>query len=232
MELKELKTLGVSNVEKLKPEQATELQKALSDLGYYTGAIDGIAGVQTKNAWRQFKKDNNLSDLDLVGAGSIKCLETQLKAPKLQVTSAAGMRMIGNFEGKVNHVYDDGFGYPTIGIGHLIKPGESFPKTLTDEEVYALFKKDLVPFEKTVRNAVKVVVTQQQFDALISLTFNIGEGAFLSSSVLRNLNKSNYKAAADSFLLWNKAGGQVVPGLVSRREAEKSVFLTNKYPWE
>ncbi|KQD16250.1 lysozyme [Acinetobacter baumannii] len=68
-------------------------------------------------------------------------------------------------------------------------------------------------------------LTQNQFDALVSLAYNIGSGAFKGSTLLKLLNKGDYKGAADQFLVWNKAGGKVMKGLVRRREAERALFL-------
>ena len=69
-----------------------------------------------------------------------------------------------------------------------------------------------------------VPLTQNQFDALVSLTYNIGSGAFNNSTLLK-LNKGDYQGAADQFLVWNKADGKVMKGLVRRREAERALFL-------
>ncbi len=75
------------------------------------------------------------------------------------------------------------------------------------------------------RPSVTVPLNQNQFDALVSLTYNIGSGAFNNSTLLKKLNKGDYQGAADQFLVWNKAGGKVMKGLVRRREAEQALFL-------
>lgn len=142
--------------------------------------------------------------------------------------SENGIKFISNWEGKRNSAYKDAVGLWTIGIGHLIKKGEVFAKVMTDKEVYDLFRKDIVQFENTVNNSVKVQINQNQFDALVSLAFNIGIGAFAGSSVVRNLNAKNYIEAANSFLKWNKGmiGGKlvVITGLDNRRKAERDLF--------
>ena len=135
-----------------------------------------------------------------------------------------GIKFIANWEGKRNSTYLDAVGLPTIGIGHLIKKGESFPKPLTDKEVYDLFRKDIIGFENTINSSVKVKLTQNQFDALVSFAFNVGVGAFLQSTLLKLLNKSDYKGASEQFLRWNKGGGRVILGLTNRRTAEKNLF--------
>ncbi|WP_322853093.1 lysozyme [Acinetobacter baumannii] len=124
--------------------------------------------------------------------------------------------------------YDDGVGIWTIGIGTTVYPnGVKVKKgdTCTPEQAKAYFKHDLAKFEKTVNESVTVPLTQNQFDALVSLTYNIGSGAFKGSTLLKLLNKGDYKGAADQFLVWNKAGGKVMKGLVRRREAERALFL-------
>lgn len=142
--------------------------------------------------------------------------------------SENGIKFIANWEGKRNSAYKDAVGLWTIGIGHLIKKGEAFPKVMTDQQVYDLFRKDVAGFENAVNNAVKVQITQNQFDALVSLAFNIGIGAFAGSSVVRNLNAKNYTEAANSFLKWNKGtvNGKLVEilGLTNRRKAERDLF--------
>ncbi|WP_312069487.1 lysozyme, partial [Acinetobacter sp.] len=77
----------------------------------------------------------------------------------------------------------------------------------------------------SVNNLVKVPLSQNQFDALVSLTYNIGSTAFKNSTLLKKLNAKDYAGAADQFLRWNKGGGKVLKGLVRRREAERALFL-------
>jgi hypothetical protein len=76
---------------------------------------------------------------------------------------------------------------------------------------------------------VKVPLTQNQFDALVSLVYNIGQTAFSNSTLLKKLNAKDYQGAADQFLRWNKGGGKVMKGLVRRREAERALFLEVTY---
>ncbi|MFK7073950.1 lysozyme, partial [Acinetobacter baumannii] len=116
----------------------------------------------------------------------------------------------------------------TIGTGTTVYPnGVKVKKgdTCTAEQAKTYFKHDLAKFEKTVNESVTVPLNQNQFDALVSLTYNIGSGAFNNSTLLKKLNKRDYQGAADQFLVWNKAGGKVMKGLVRRREAERALFL-------
>lgn len=82
---------------------------------------------------------------------------------------------------------------------------------------------DLKKFEAAV-NKVTVALNQNQFDALVSLTYNIGTGAFASSTLLKKLNAGDYKGAAAQFDVWNKAGGKRMQGLVNRRSTERKLF--------
>lgn len=139
--------------------------------------------------------------------------------------SKEGIQLIANFEGKRYSAYKDVAGFATIGIGHLIKPGEKFPVKMTEEEVISLFRKDIANFETAVNKAVKVPLSQNQFDALVSFTFNCGIGALQTSTLLKLLNQGKYIDAANQLLRWDKAGGKVCTGLSLRRQKERLLFL-------
>lgn len=143
-------------------------------------------------------------------------------------TSAKGRAAITLREGKRLKRYRDSVGIWTIGVGHTAAAGPPDPNkvlTITDAECDAILARDLAKFEAGVEKAIARPMTQNQFDALVSLAFNIGLGAFGRSSVVRHFNAGNIAKAADSFMLWNKAGGRVIPGLVTRRESERKQFL-------
>lgn len=144
-------------------------------------------------------------------------------------TSRAGIDFIADHEGEVLEVYADPVGLPTLGVGHLLTSDEKrampIGTKITKEQSRAYLAKDLAQMESAVNESVKVPITQNQFDALVSLAFNIGAGGFKRSSVLRNLNNRKFTAAADAFLLWNKAGGKVLKGLTRRRREERELFL-------
>ena len=129
---------------------------------------------------------------------------------------------ITGFEGKRNAAYKDSKGLPTIGVGHLIRPAEQhlMTATLSDEEVKDLLRSDLKWCSETVEGAVKVPLTQNQFDALYSLCFNIGETNFRKSTVVKKLNENDIQGAADAILMWNKPA--VLEG---RRKRERALFL-------
>ena len=111
----------------------------------------------------------------------------------------------------------------TVGYGHTaaVKEGQ----TMTREEAAAQLEKDVKPFEKAVSNAVKVPLTQKQYDALVHLAFNIGTEDFKNSTVVKRLNAGDMEGAKAAWGRFVKAGGKTVKGLVNRREAEISDFF-------
>lgn len=143
-------------------------------------------------------------------------------------TSAAGIEAIKKREGEVLTEYLDSAGLRTIGVGHLLGLTESYPNGITSAQSTALLVKDLQIAENAVNARVKVPLTQARFDALVSVVFNIGNSAFAKSSILTNVNKGDWAAAAASMALYNKVrknGVLVVDaGLVNRRASEISQF--------
>lgn len=145
----------------------------------------------------------------------------------MKTTSKVGIDLITSFEDTKLKAYDDGVGVWTIAIGTTIYPnGVKVKKgdVCTLEQAKYYFANDIKRFEKTVNDSVKVDLTQNQFDALVSLTYNIGSTAFKNSTLLKKLNTKDFTGAADQFLVWNKGGGKVMKGLVRRREAERALF--------
>lgn len=117
-------------------------------------------------------------------------------------------------------------GKPTIGWGHVILPGEPYRVggTISLDEAIRLLDRDTNRFELCVNKTVKAPLTQNQFDALTSLAFNIGEAKFKESSLLRALNNGQMDVAAAKFMQWVFAGKRKLKGLVRRRAAEKALF--------
>ncbi|MCH7338191.1 Lysozyme [Acinetobacter proteolyticus] len=151
-----------------------------------------------------------------------------LSSTQGMTTSRVGINLITSFEDLKLNAYDDGVGVWTIGFGTTVYPSGVKVKKgdmCTAEQAKAFFTYDLKRFENAVNNALKIVVSQNQFDALVSLAYNIGEKAFKGSTLVALLNAGNYKAAADQFAVWNKGGGKVMKGLVRRRAAEQDLFL-------
>lgn len=142
--------------------------------------------------------------------------------------SKKGIQLISNFEGLRLNAYQDSVGIWTIGFGTTVFPhGQKVQDgdCCTIQQAQNYMSHDLKRFEVAVFKAVQVPLNQHQFDALVSLTYNIGIGAFQSSTLLKLLNTGNYAAASDQFDVWIKAGGKTVQGLVNRRAIEKACFL-------
>lgn len=143
-------------------------------------------------------------------------------------TSDKGIALIKQFEGCKLTAYQDSVGVWTIGYGWT-QPVDGKPiragMTIKQETAERLLKTGLVSYESDVSRLVKVGVTQGQFDALVSFTYNLGARSLSTSTLLRKLNAGDYAGAADEFLRWNKAGGKVLNGLTRRREAERDLFL-------
>lgn len=141
--------------------------------------------------------------------------------------SERGIHFIKSEEGERLTAYLDVVGIWTIGIGHT-GPVDGKPvtqgMTITKDKSRELLLKDLKRFERAVNNSVTVPLKQNQYDALVSLAFNIGEGAFSRSTLVRKLNQNDIKGASEQFLVWKNAGGRVVNGLLSRRKREKAMF--------
>ncbi|WP_329413993.1 lysozyme [Acinetobacter indicus] len=142
--------------------------------------------------------------------------------------SPSGIDLICNFEGKRLAAYDDGVGVWTIGFGTTVYPnGIKVMKgdTCTEAQAKTYMAHDLKKFEATVNKAVTVQLNQNQFDALVSLAYNIGTNAFSKSTLVKKLNANDIRGAADQFDVWVNAGGKRMQGLVNRRTVEKALFL-------
>ncbi|UOZ20285.1 lysozyme [Enterobacter asburiae] len=144
-------------------------------------------------------------------------------------TSEKGIALIKQFEGCKLTAYQDSVGVWTIGYGWT-QPVDGKPiragMTIKQETAERLLKTGLVSYESDVSRLVKVGLSQGQFDALVSFTYNLGARSLSTSTLLRKLNAGDYAGAADEFLRWNKAGGKVMNGLTRRREAERALFLS------
>jgi GH24 family phage-related lysozyme (muramidase) len=138
-----------------------------------------------------------------------------------------GIDLIKHFESLFLKAYQDPVGVWTIGWGHTglkHKDGTVHKgRTITESEAEELLKHDLRSFADRVTKLVKVKVTDDQFGALVSFDFNTG--SLHKSTLLKKLNAGDYDGAADEFLKWNKAGGQVLRGLTRRRKSERNLFL-------
>lgn len=141
----------------------------------------------------------------------------------MRSTTSAGRSLIKAFEGFASTVYVCPAGYPTIGYGHVVQPGESFGE-LTQDEGDALLVRDLPRYERAVCRLIEVPLSDPCFDALVSFTFNLGEGALAASTLRRLANAGRLDDAAAQFDRWVFAGGRKLPGLVRRRAAERAMW--------
>lgn len=153
--------------------------------------------------------------------------------------SENGLKLIKQCEGCVLHIYKDQAGLDTIGIGHLLtesdKKSGRFATGITDEQAFDLLREDASDAEAAVNSLVKVSINQNQFDALVDFTFNLGKGALGSSNLLKRLNKSDYDVSQE-FLKWNKVRDpktkQLVAsaGLAKRRQKESILWTMPLVP--
>lgn len=139
-----------------------------------------------------------------------------------------GIAFLKREEGEKLTGYADSRGIPTIGVGHTGKVDGVPVKVgmkITQNQSTRLLLDDLKWVSEAIATSVKARLTQNQYDALTSLIFNIGAAAFRGSTVLRKLNGGDYMGAADAFLMWKKAGNDPEI-LLPRRQRERSLFLS------
>ncbi len=137
-----------------------------------------------------------------------------------------GLRLIKRFEGFEPEIYLDAAGLPTIGYSHLIRKGEHkmFENGISEAAGEALLIKDVQTAERAVLRLIDVPLTDGQFDALVSFTFNLGGGALQRSTLRRKVNREEHADVPREFLRWVWAGGRKLRGLVRRREAEAALY--------
>lgn len=129
----------------------------------------------------------------------------------------------------------------TVGVGHVIDPNhakvplaerkalpipEGWDRTISMEEVNAILRKDIQRFESGVLRLCPNGLTQGRFDALVSFAFNVGLGNLQRSTIRMKHNRGEFDEAAEAFMMWTKAGGRELPGLVKRRKDEKALYLS------
>jgi lysozyme len=157
------------------------------------------------------------------------------RAQPAKQTSQNGLLFLMAEEGFVPHAYNDPAGHATFGVGHLLHRGgvtaadratwgtKTTPKPRA--LVQQVLREDLAStYEPAIRAAVKKPLKPHQFDALLSLCFNIGSAGFKNSTVVRRLNAGDFRGAADAILMWNKPSM-----LIPRRRRERRLFLTGAY---
>jgi len=155
--------------------------------------------------------------------------------------SAAAIKMVKHHEGVRTRPYRCPALLWTVGVGHVIDPSHAavkheerrslpipagWDRTLTMDEVDAILAQDLARFERGVARLCPAALGHQgQFDALVSFAFNVGIGNLQRSSIRMRYNRGDIEGAADAFLMWTKAAGKVLTGLVKRRNDERAMFL-------
>ena len=144
--------------------------------------------------------------------------------------SERGLALIKTSEGFSATQYICPAGKNTIGYGHVVGAGETYPEVIDEQQATEILLKDVSISERAVAALVKVPLSQCQFDALAVLIYNIGVGAFAKSTLLKNLNNGDIAAAIAQWKRWVYAGGAVLSGLVTRRNAEIALFVTEPSP--
>jgi lysozyme len=144
-----------------------------------------------------------------------------------------GKKKIKEWEGSRARPYQDAGGKLTVGVGHLLTRSElasgkiwiqgqavRYADGLSDRQILDLLGQDVAGAEQAINDGVEVELSQNQFDALVSFTFNVGSAAFKNSTLLRRLNQGDYEAVPAQLRRWVRCNGRVVQGLVHRREEE------------
>jgi lysozyme len=190
-----------------------------------------VAALEGSNAAPDGPEDGTVDDAE--PEGEDEAAETRGTPPRL---SQHGAGFIARFEGCVLRMYNDPTGNATIGVGHLIHMGKingrepvEFRNGITRKRALALLMSDADKAARGVRQLIKVPLKQHQLDALVSFTFNCGEGSLASSTLRKRLNRGEYAAVPQELNKWVNSGGRRLEGLVRRRRAEGALFRNGKY---
>ena len=203
-----------------------ETEKGAKGAGHAIATEAGALPGQVENAARDLK-----SDIHALGFGNVAAIFGAAVAPQLTnaIISAANKSadFIRKNEGVLRKATWDYRGY-SIGYGHQIQPGEHFDGPITDAGALKLLASDLQKTLASIATLVKVKLTDSQRTALADLEFNIGQGSFKNSTLLKMLNAGDFAGAADQFARWDKVfrdGHYLVdPGLQARRERDAALF--------
>lgn len=141
-----------------------------------------------------------------------------MKRNNVLIASAALLVTVAGYEGYRSQAYDDGVGVMTIGYGTTqgVKKGD----TITPGRALDRLHYDLSTMGKEMMNCIEVPLYQHEYDAFLSLTYNIGSTAFCKSTLVKRLNEGDYEEACKQMLRWTYAGGRQLKGLVNRRASE------------
>jgi lysozyme len=222
-----------------KGKAVERLQRALRAAGYAV-APDGDFGPATDRAVRAFQEARRLQPDGVVGPATWNALAAgggggggRAGGQRL---SKQGAAFIAHFEGFRPNLYNDPVGHCTIGCGHLVHHGPingsepaEFKRGITRARALELLQDDASTAAGEISRSVKVSLSQPQVDALVSFAFNVGNGAFRDSTLLKLLNQGDYRSVPAQLNRWTKAGGKPLPGLVRRRKAEGELFRDGTY---
>lgn len=136
--------------------------------------------------------------------------------------SKNGLDLIKHFEGCELEAYKCPAGVWTIGYGHIKTAVEGM--TITQHQADDMLIEEMNEYEGYINNSVLVDLTQNQFDAMVSWVYNLGNGNLNASTLLKVLNSGDYAGVPAQMMRWNKAGGKVLEGLTRRRQAEADLF--------
>jgi len=212
--------------------------------------IDGKSGANTVKRIEAFQKailkmirPDGLVDVNGKTFKSLVATKVGGKSITSMSFGQKGISLLKTIEELATTPYDDQTGKDitawvegaTIGYGHLIAKSDwsKYKGGLTEIEALLLLKTDLSPFVNTIKNKVKVSVTQNEFDAMVILAFNIGQAGFSSSSVLKMVNDplaiTSYTTLENAWKAWDKSQGKVSRGLKNRRQAEWNIYNKGVY---
>lgn len=147
------------------------------------------------------------------------------------IFSDKGLDLLKQLEGFRPKPYADSGGKMTVGYGHLIVPNDGVAgagDVISGVKASQLLVKDVARTVEGVNNAVTNNITQNQFDALVIFAYNVGVSALNNSTLMKLFNKGDIEGASNQFVRWDMAGGKHIPGLLTRRLNEKSLFLTKE----
>jgi lysozyme len=215
------------------------LQRRLATAGHAVAA-DGDFGPGTDGAVRAFQAAHGLPADGVVGPATWAALRAGARGGSrgggARRLSKRGAAFIAHFEGFRPELYNDPVGHCTIGCGHLVHHGpmngsepDEFRRGITRQRALELLQQDADTAAGEISESVKVELTQPQVDALISFAFNVGNGAFRDSTLLKLLNRGDYASVPAQLDRWTKASGRTLPGLVRRRKAEGELFSRGTY---
>ena len=140
--------------------------------------------------------------------------------------SQEGLDLIKRFEGFSPTIYICPAGYPTIGYGHVVRNDQKdrFSDGIDQEQGEELLRRDAQVAERAVLRLITVPLTDGQFNALVSFTFNLGSGALQRSTLRRKVNRAEHDEVPDQLIRWVWAGGKKLKGLVKRRKQEARLY--------